>query len=70
MTKWVKRGQKQCNVFHTNKDCRQLKREPIKATQRDIDILELSECKVCAGEADYSPCDRGYYEALKEAADD
>jgi len=41
-------------VYHTDKDCRMLKREPIEASERDIDVMGLRECKICAGDADHT----------------
>jgi len=68
MTYYVTVGQKQDSVYHTAKDCRQLKREPLEATKDDIDRMGLRECKVCAGEYDCTACDRSYHNALKEHA--
>ncbi len=70
MTKWVKRGQKQNRVYHTDKECRRLRSEPVEINEQGVEMLRLNECKVCAGTGDYTACDRGYHNALKAAAKD
>lgn len=72
MSKWVapsSRSRKH-GVYHTNKKCCNLKREPIEMSDRDVEILELSLCKVCDPENTNQHEDNGkweYYEIAKNA---
>jgi len=72
MSKWVApttTGRKH-SVFHTNKKCPNLKSEPRKLSDRDIEILELRLCKVCDPENNAQHKENGkweYYEAAKNA---
>ena len=69
MTKYVKRGQKQSRVYHTDSDCIRLKNTPIQITDHDIEALNLDKCAWCADTIEQTNCDRSYQKALKEAAD-
>lgn len=69
MSRWVTVGQKQDRVYHTNKECSNLKREPMEVSQADTERMHLRECKVCANAVENDECgNRMHQKALKNAA--
>ncbi len=68
MTKWIRQGAKDCRVYHTDKDCKQLKQAPVKATPNAINAHNMRECKVCAGTVQQGDSSQDHLNALKEAA--
>jgi hypothetical protein len=72
MTKWIRTSTAHTNkrVYHTDKDCVMLA-EKREASESEIEFHDLRECKYCSSDKDPRPNtdqDRGYYQALQEAA--
>jgi hypothetical protein len=72
MTKWIRNKTSSTNkqVYHTDEDCVML-RHKREVSEREIAYHNLRECQYCASDDDPRPNtdqDRGYYQALQEAA--